>query len=101
MGRYLFQLSCLLTLSYVAFGTCVYHGYAGMTPMDALYFVVVTLTTVGYGDHCAFSDCGQQCGEKEAENGECSLDDNGEAPPQPTSNLSPLCPLTFFLSFFL
>ena len=85
-GRFLFHLSCLLTLSYIAFGTCVYHVYAGMTVVDALYFVVVTLTTVGYGDHCAFSDCGQ-CGEEEAENGECSLDDNGEAAPLSTSLL--------------
>jgi len=34
----------------IAMGTVVYHWLEGWNYLDSLYFVVVTLTTIGYGD---------------------------------------------------
>ena len=34
----------------IALGTVVYHWLEGWNYLDSLYFVVVTLTTIGYGD---------------------------------------------------
>ena len=51
-GRFMFRMALALTLGYIALGAIVYSVFADMTWNNALYFVVVTLTTVGYGDHC-------------------------------------------------
>lgn len=41
----------LLTTSVViAFGSVIYHYLEGWTWIDSIYFSVITLTTVGYGD---------------------------------------------------
>lgn len=40
----------LSTLSILVTGTCVYHVAEGWNWLDAVYFSVITLTTVGYGD---------------------------------------------------
>ncbi len=40
-------------------GTVVYTIVEGWSPLDALYFSVVTLTTVGYGDLAPTTDIGK------------------------------------------
>ena len=40
----------LLALGLIAGGTAFYKGVEGFSWLDSLYFTVVTLTTVGYGD---------------------------------------------------
>jgi len=34
----------------IAFGSIVYHYLEGWTWIDSVYFSVITLTTIGYGD---------------------------------------------------
>ncbi|OTO73022.1 MULTISPECIES: potassium channel family protein [unclassified Enterococcus] len=40
----------LAVLFILSIGTIFYHNIEGMTYLDALYFSVMTLATVGYGD---------------------------------------------------
>ncbi len=40
----------LLALGLIGGGTAFYRGVEGFSWVDSLYFTVVTLTTVGYGD---------------------------------------------------
>ncbi len=43
----------------LATGTLFYHGVEGFRWLDALYFSVTTLTTVGYGDFVPHTDIGK------------------------------------------
>jgi voltage-gated potassium channel len=49
----------LLTLIAIVSGTAVYSLVEGLRFVDALYFSVVTLTTVGYGDFAPETDVGK------------------------------------------
>jgi len=45
-----FRSLCILVLIVIGSGTLFYHSVEGMSWIDALYFCIITLTTVGYGD---------------------------------------------------
>ena len=43
----------------LAIGTTVYHFVEGWSWVDSLYFSVITLTTIGYGDFSPATDAGK------------------------------------------
>jgi voltage-gated potassium channel Kch len=45
-----FRSLAVLTLVLLVAGSFVYHRFEGWTLFQSLYFSVITLTTVGYGD---------------------------------------------------
>lgn len=49
----------ITTLIYIASGSLVYHYVEGWSYLDCLYFSVVTLTTVGFGDITPQTDAGK------------------------------------------
>jgi voltage-gated potassium channel len=49
----------LTTIGIIIFGTIVYHYLEGWSYLDSLYFCVITLTTVGYGDFSPQTDEGK------------------------------------------
>ncbi|CAM9142123.1 unnamed protein product [Ascophyllum nodosum] len=49
-GQRLLLYSLLIVSAYLFAGVAVYTLMSGMTVLDAVYFSMVTLTTVGYGD---------------------------------------------------
>ncbi|PGZ97949.1 transporter [Bacillus pseudomycoides] len=54
-----FQVLFVLTVLTLSIGTIFYSKIEGMRVIDALYFSVVTLTTVGYGDFSPQTDFGK------------------------------------------
>jgi voltage-gated potassium channel len=46
----IYRLLTILTISILAGGTVFYHYVEHLSWLDALYFCVITLATVGYGD---------------------------------------------------
>ena len=45
-----FRSTALMALALLVVGTAFYTNVEGWSPLDALYFSVITLATVGYGD---------------------------------------------------
>lgn len=54
-----FRSLLLLVIFLLLSGTFFYHGIEGWKPLDALYFSVTTLTTVGLGDLTPRTDLGK------------------------------------------
>lgn len=50
VNRYIFHELVLATVGIIAVGTVFYHYVEKWNWIDAYYFCVVTLATVGYGD---------------------------------------------------
>lgn len=49
----------ITTIMIVLIGTITYHYLEGWSIVDSLYFSVVTLTTIGYGDFAPKTDLGK------------------------------------------
>jgi voltage-gated potassium channel len=49
----------LTTSGFIGFGTVMYHFLEGWHWIDCLYFSVITLTTIGYGDFSPVTDAGK------------------------------------------
>ncbi|KAB2816657.1 MAG: two pore domain potassium channel family protein [Bacteroidetes bacterium] len=49
----------LTTVFILGIGTVVYHFVEGWRWLDSLYFSVITLTTIGYGDFSPQTDAGK------------------------------------------
>lgn len=54
-----FRATLVLFLGLLVTGTIVYSILEGWSPLDSLYFSVVTLATVGYGDLHPVTDLGK------------------------------------------
>ncbi len=48
-----------MALAVIAIGTLFYHNVEGWRWLDAVYFCVVTLVTIGYGDFTPKTDAGK------------------------------------------
>lgn len=49
----------LTSVLIISFGSTVYHYVEGWSWVDSIYFSVITLTTVGYGDFSPQTDAGK------------------------------------------
>ncbi|MBM3272248.1 two pore domain potassium channel family protein [Candidatus Kaiserbacteria bacterium] len=54
-----FEVLLTLVILVLGVGTIFYHGVEGWRYLDALYFCVVTLGTVGFGDFAPQTDAGK------------------------------------------
>jgi len=54
-----FRVLFILVLFVLGIGTIFYHTVEGFRYVDALYFSVTTLATVGYGDFAPVTDLGK------------------------------------------
>ena len=54
-----YRNSLLTTNFFIVLGTIVYHDIEGWSWLDTLYFSLITLTTIGYGDFSPQTDLGK------------------------------------------
>lgn len=54
-----FRFLALLTITFIVVGTSFYHLVEGWRWLDSVYFCVMTLSTVGYGDFSPQTDSGK------------------------------------------
>lgn len=54
-----FRSSVYVTFLTLAIGTIFYHSIEGWRWLDSLYFCVITLATIGYGDFVPTTDLGK------------------------------------------
>ncbi len=54
-----FRVLALVVMSVLGAGTVFYHSVEGWRWLDSLYFCVITLATVGYGDFSPKTDPGK------------------------------------------
>jgi voltage-gated potassium channel len=54
-----FKLLVLIAAGALAIGTYFFHLFEGWSILDSLYFCVITLATVGYGDFTPKTDAGK------------------------------------------
>lgn len=59
INRYIFHELVLATAGIITFGTIFYHYTEKWSWIDAYYFCVVTLATVGYGDLTPKTEAGR------------------------------------------
>ena len=59
IGNKKYQKLVLATISILLIGSIVYHFIEGWGWIDSIYFSVITLTTVGYGDFSPQTDIGK------------------------------------------
>jgi len=54
-----FDILFILIITTLTIGTIFYHSIEGWTILDSLYFSVITLSTVGYGDFSPITPIGR------------------------------------------
>ncbi|MFC1612322.1 potassium channel family protein [Patescibacteria group bacterium] len=59
VARPKFQVALVLIILAILIGTVFYVNVEGLETIDAVYFTVMTLTTVGYGDIVPSTDAGK------------------------------------------